>query len=91
VRSLLGYLLEEAWTFPKILYLACQRDGMLLAWKSDSNSYLRLLCSRKDLISAILVLSDMVSLTPRERTYLLSRVPQPFNAGQGSKRKPSGG
>jgi hypothetical protein len=42
---------------------------------------LRLLCSRDDLIGAIVVLAHLVDLTPRERPYLLAGVPsaQPLN------------
>ena len=77
VRSLLGYLLDEHWTEPHIIDLCCAEDGMLLAYESDSHGYLRLLCSRDDLIRAILILADLVNLMPRERTYLLAGVPLP--------------
>ena len=81
VRSLLGYLLNERWTEPHIIDLRCAEDGMLLAYESNSHGYLRLLCSRDQLIHAILVLAHLVELTPRERTYLLAGVPsaQPLN------------
>ena len=75
VRSLLAYLLEEEWTEPHIVDLRCDRKGMLTAWESDSNGYLRLLCGRDDLIRGLLILADLVPLTPGERSYLLSRVP----------------
>ncbi len=75
VRSLLGYLLNEHWTEPHIIDLRCAEDGMLLAYESQSDGYLRLLCGRDDLIGAILVLAHLVELTPRERTYLLAGVP----------------
>ena len=77
VRSLLGYLLDEIWTFPHVHFLACDSDGTLLVWESDSGTYLRVLCSRKQLISAILILADLVNLTPAERAYLLAGVPEP--------------
>jgi hypothetical protein len=54
-----------------------QNSSRTLALESDSETYLRLLCRRKDLIAAILILSDLVELTPGERTYLLSKVPEP--------------
>jgi hypothetical protein len=38
---------------------------------------LRLLFRRKDLIAAILILSDLLKLTPGKRTYLLSGIPEP--------------
>jgi hypothetical protein len=81
VRSLLGYLLNERWTEPHIIDLRCAGDEMLLAYESNSHGYLRLLCSRNQLIHAILVFAHLVELTPRERTYLLAGVPsaQPLN------------
>jgi hypothetical protein len=81
VRSLLGYLLDERWTEPHIIDLRCAEDGMLLAYESDSHGYLRLLCSRDDLIRAILILAHLVNLMPWERTYLLAGVPlsEPLN------------
>lgn len=75
VRSLLGYLLNERWTEPHIIDLRCAEDGMLLAYESLSHGYLRLLCSRDELIRAILVLAQLVELTPSERSFLLAGVP----------------
>ena len=54
VRSLLGYLLNELWTDPYIIDLRCAEDGMLMAHESNSETYLRLLCRRDDLIHALL-------------------------------------
>lgn len=82
VRALLGYLLDERWTYPHIVHLGCHPDGTLLALESDSGTHLRLLCRRKDLIAAILILTDLVELTPGERTYLLSKVPEPAKSAQ---------
>ena len=81
VRSLLGYLVEERWTEPHIIDLRCAEDGMLLAYESQSHGYLRLLCSRDELIRAILILAHLVNLAPGERTYLLAGVPsvEPIN------------
>lgn len=75
VRSLLAYLLAERWTYPFIIDLKCDDDGMLLAQESDSTAHLRVLCRRHDLIQAVLYLAHLVELTPAERTYLLWRVP----------------
>ena len=75
VRSLLGYLLNEVWTDPPILHLRCEADGMLLAYEPDSGAHLRVLCSRDELIRAVLHLACSQDLTPAERTYLLLRVP----------------
>ena len=75
VRSLLAYLVNERWTEPYIVDLRCAEDGMLMACESDSNAYLRLLCSRDELIRAVLTLAQRVNLTPSERSYLLAGVP----------------
>jgi hypothetical protein len=75
VRSLLAYLVNECWSEPYIVHLQCAEDGMLMAYESDSESYLRLLCRRDDLLGALLILAHMANLTPGERTYLLSKVP----------------
>ena len=75
VRSLLGCLLGEVWTDPPILDLRCGSDGMLLAYEPDSTTHLRVLCSRNELIRAVLYLAYSVDLTAAERTYLLLRVP----------------
>jgi hypothetical protein len=80
VRSLLGYLVNERWTQPYIVDLRCSNDGMLMAYESESGTYLRLLCRRRDLIRAVLALADMVNLTPRERSYLLAGVPSPHRS-----------
>ena len=75
VRSLLGYLVNERWTEPYIVHLRCAEDGMLMAYESDSNAYLRLLCSRDELVRALLTLAHLVKLTPSERSYLLAGLP----------------
>jgi hypothetical protein len=75
VRALIAHLLHERWTYPYILALACAPDGTLFAWESESDGYRRLLCKRRDVIRAILQLAELVDLTPRERTVLLSEVP----------------
>lgn len=72
VRSLLGYLLKEHWTEPHIIDLHCNEEGMLLAYESTLDGYLRLLCSRDELVRAVLVLAHMANLTPGERGYLLA-------------------
>jgi hypothetical protein len=75
VRSLLGYLVNERWTEPYIVDLRCAEDGMLIAYESDSDTYLRLLCSRDELVRAVLTLAHLVNLTPSERSYLLAGLP----------------
>jgi hypothetical protein len=75
VCALIGHLLHQRWTYPYILSLACDRDGTLFAWESESDGHRRLIIRRRDLICAILRLAEMVDLTPRERTVLLSEVP----------------
>jgi hypothetical protein len=75
VRSLLGYLVNERWTEPHIIDLRCTEDGMLMAYESQLDGYLRLLCNREELIRAVLVLAHLVNLTPGERSYLLAGVP----------------
>ena len=76
VRSLLGYLLnEQRWASPYIIDLRCGEDGMLLAYESDSGDYLRMLVKREELVQGVLMLAQIVDLTPGERSYLLSRVP----------------
>lgn len=75
VRSLIAYLVNERWTKPHIVDLRCADDGMLLAYESDADTYLRLVCNRDELIRAVLTLSYLVDLTPAERNYLLSGVP----------------
>ena len=80
VRSLIAYLVNERWTEPHIVDLRCADDGMLLAYESDANTYLRLLCNRDELIRAVLTLAHLVDLTPAERNYLLSGVPSQHSA-----------
>ena len=75
VRSLLAYLVNERWTEPYIIDLRCAEDGMLMAYESDSNAYLRLLCSRDELVRAVLTLAQLVNLTTSERNYLLAGLP----------------
>jgi hypothetical protein len=76
IRSLLAYLLNERWTEPHILDLRCADDGMLLAHESQTRGYFRLICSRDQLIRAVLMLAHVANLTPAERAYLLKRVPE---------------
>lgn len=80
VRSLIGYLVNERWTEPHIIDLQCADDGMLLAYESDADTYLRLVCNRDELVRALLSLSHLLNLTPAERNYLLSRVPAQHSA-----------
>ena len=75
VRSLLAYLVNERWTEPYIVDLRCAEDGMLMAYESDSDAYLRLLCRRDELVRAVLTLAHLVNLTPSERSYLLAGLP----------------
>ena len=75
VRALIAHLLQQRWTYPYILALACAPDGTLFAWESESDGFRRLLCSRRDVIRAVLQLAHIVDLTPRERAVLLSEVP----------------
>ena len=76
VRSLLAYLVNERWTEPYIVDLRCAEDGMLMAYESDSNAYLRLLCGRDELVRAVLTLAHLANLTPSERSYLLAGLPR---------------
>jgi hypothetical protein len=80
VRSLLGYLVSERWTYPHFTDLRCAEDGMLCANESESEGYARLLCSRNDLVRAILVIAVIADLTPSERSYLLARIPEGASA-----------
>ena len=75
VSSLLAYLLCEKWTDPYIIDLRCGIGDALVAYESNSNTHLRVLCSRDELIKAVLHLACSQHLTPAERTYLLLRVP----------------
>lgn len=77
LRSILGYLVYEVWTEPHITKLVCQTNGELLARESDSDGFLKILCTRKSLVRAILALSQLQGLSPRERSYLLERIPAP--------------
>jgi hypothetical protein len=78
LRSILGYLVYEVWTEPHITKLICQRDGELLACESDNDGFLKVLCTRQSLVRAILTLSHLRELSPRERSYLLERIPAPW-------------
>jgi hypothetical protein len=75
MRSLIGYMVGEQWTYPYILSLACAPDGSMFAWENECDGYRRLICKRNDLVQAILLLACITDLTPAERTLLLSEVP----------------
>ena len=77
VRSLLAYLVDERWTDPYFIDVKCGEDGVLRAFESCLDDYLRLLISREELVRAVLVLTERARLTPRERSYLLGRIPLP--------------
>ena len=68
VRSLLGYLLKEHWTEPHIIDLHCNEEGMLLAYESHLDGYLRLLCSRDESFAPYLDLH--IWQTSRQRARL---------------------
>jgi hypothetical protein len=80
VQSLIAYLVGDVWTEPHIAELVCLRNGDLLARENGCTAFLRILCTRRALVRAVLALSHMVELTPRERTYLLQRIPYPTRA-----------
>lgn len=75
VRSLIAYLVGEIWTEPYIEELICLPRGELLARETDGGSYLRVLCTRQLLVRAVLALSYALDLTPKERSYILQRIP----------------
>ncbi len=77
VYSLFGYLVGEAWTDPHLLELVCDRDGNLYAREGNIPFFGRLLCTRSALIELVLDIAEQVNLSPRERTYLLERIPTP--------------
>ena len=75
VRSLIAYLVEEIWTDPHIAELVCLRNGDLLAREHGESVFLRTLCTRRALVRAVITLSANLELSPRERSYLLQRIP----------------
>lgn len=80
VQSLIAYLVGEVWTEPHIAELVCLRNGDLLARENGCTGFLRILCTRRALVCAVLTLSQMLGLTPRERTYVLQRIPSSTRA-----------
>ncbi len=80
VQSLIAYLVGEAWTEPHIAELVCLGNGDLLAREDGQTGFLRILCTRRALVRAVLALSHMLEVTPRERSYLLQRIPSPKKA-----------
>lgn len=77
VRSLIGYLVGEIWTQPHIAELVCLRNGELLAREEGYTGFLRILCTRRNFVCAVLALAHTLELSPRERSYLLQRIPLP--------------
>lgn len=75
IRSILGYLVDEVWTDPLVTGLAFDPDGDLYVQENGNPFYGRVLCTRSVLISAVLQLSQAAGLSPRERTYLLQKLP----------------
>ncbi len=82
VRALLGYLLNEDWSEPKITFLCCGADGMMWVGENGDTNLSRLLCSRRDVIAGILELCYRFNFTPAERTYLLAGMLCPENTKQ---------
>jgi len=87
VRSILGYLVGEIWTEPYLSGLACDADGYLYVREDGNPFFGRVLCTRLALIQTILQLTHAVELSPRERTYLLQKIPPPIRRS----RKPLAG
>jgi hypothetical protein len=77
LRSILGYLVHEVWTDPRIYELICHRNGELLARESDSEGFMKVLCTADRWSSQFLVLAHLRGLSPREHRYLLVRIPTP--------------
>jgi hypothetical protein len=84
VRSILGYLVGETWTDPYLTALACDADGYLYAQEDGNPFFGRVLCTRLAVIETILQLTHAVELSPRERTYLLQRIPPPIRRSRRS-------
>ncbi len=82
VRALLGYLLHEDWSEPKITLLCCGADEMMWVGENSDTNLSRLLCSRRGVITGILELCYRFQFTPAERTYLLAGMPCPENTKQ---------
>lgn len=81
VRSLIAYLVGEIWTELHIAELVCLPNGDLLAREHGDTGFLRILCTHRALVRAVVALSHSLELTPKERSYLLQRIP-PTRIGQ---------
>lgn len=77
VRSLMAYLVGEVWTEPYIAELVCLPNGDLLARENGDTSFLRVLCTRRALVRAVLALAQTLELSSKERSFLLQRIPSP--------------
>jgi hypothetical protein len=75
-RAILCFLLNDKWVKQGIISLSCpERDDLWAQVEGESAP--EPLCSRAKLIRKILRLARDANLEPRERGYLLSRIPSP--------------
>jgi hypothetical protein len=72
-RLLIDYLVSEPTTDVYYKEINCCRDTTLTVVESDHETAAPIPASRETLVFYVLALAHVVDLTPRERSYLLSR------------------
>ena|SRR5438132_882753 len=72
--AILGALLGQDWTTPRLVELAVTSDDCLLGRVENDSGCNQFLGSVEDLLNNLLGISEAAGLTPAERRWLLDKV-----------------
>jgi hypothetical protein len=72
--AILGAILEQEWTNPRLISIIRTSDDYILGQKENDLGYNEFLCTYSDLKKNLEGIAQVAELTNKEKTYLLSLI-----------------